>query len=74
MTGQIDDEVTYNGENYALLGFKGKGKFSRSKHDLSIIIPKDFGMKSMMRSTACRRGYVMKYAFINKHLNRIKTA
>jgi hypothetical protein len=55
MTGQIPDLVEYNGIEYTLVGYKGKKLFS----------PVDFDMKPKMTSTACRRGFAVKYSCNN---------
>jgi len=51
MTAQIPDEFRYMGELYSLIGLKGS----------SLYTPQDFGITPMMASTACYRGYVMRY-------------
>lgn len=51
MTGQIPDEFRYEGEQYSLIGIKGEGLYT----------PPDFGMQPRSASTACWRGYVMKF-------------
>jgi hypothetical protein len=58
MTGQIPDLVEYNGIEYTLVGYKGKKLFS----------PLDYDMKPKMSSTACRRGFVVKYSCNNDSL------
>jgi hypothetical protein len=51
LTGQEPDRVYYLDEKYDLVGFKGKG----------LSFPIDFGIETQMRSTNCRRGYIMRY-------------
>ncbi|MFW9793459.1 MAG: hypothetical protein ACFFEE_04080 [Candidatus Thorarchaeota archaeon] len=58
MTGQIADQVRYNGEVYSLVGVNGEG----------LPVPADFGMKTTMASTACWRGYQMFYDCLNDEL------
>ncbi len=58
MTGQIPDLVEYNGIEYTLVGYKGKKFFS----------PLDYDMKPRITSTACRRGFVVKYRCSNESL------
>ena len=53
MTAQIPDSVIYEGEEFSLVGVKGEGLY----------IPEDFGIEPHFRSTACWRGYVMRYCF-----------
>jgi hypothetical protein len=53
MTAQIPDSVIYDGEEFSLVGVKGKGLYN----------PEDFGISPHFRSTACWRGYVMRYTF-----------
>jgi len=52
MTAQVQDEVTYAGEEHALVGIKGSGLFD----------PREAGIRCEMMSTACWRGYVAHYA------------
>lgn len=58
MTAQIPDEFRYEGEEYALVGMNGEGLFT----------PQDFGLTPRMASTACWRGYVMKYDCLDGQL------
>ncbi|GAG79916.1 unnamed protein product, partial [marine sediment metagenome] len=58
MTAQIPDEFILNGENFSLVGMKGNGLFE----------PLDFGIIPHSASTACWRGYVMKYHFTKDKL------
>lgn len=58
MTAQIPDEFILNGENFSLVGLKGEGLFE----------PLDFGLTPHSASTACWRGYVMKYIFTKDQL------
>ncbi len=58
MTAQIPDEFRYEGEVYSLVGLKGEGLYT----------PQDFGMTPQAASTACYRGYVMKYDCIDGQL------
>jgi len=58
MTAQIPDEFILNGENFSLVGMKGNGLFE----------PLDFGLTPHSTSTACWRGYVMKYHFTKDQL------
>lgn len=51
MTGQIPDEFLYMGEPYSLIGIQGTGLYS----------PQDFGIYPRAATTACWRGFVMKY-------------
>ncbi len=53
MTAQIPDSVIYEGEEFFLVGVKGE----------KLYIPEDFGIAPHFRSTACWRGYVMRYTF-----------
>ena len=47
-----------NGEKFSLVGLKGQGLFT----------PKDFGITPYFTCTACWRGYVMEYHFIDDQL------
>jgi hypothetical protein len=58
MTAQIPDEFRYMGELYSLVGLKGSALFT----------PQDFGITPHMASTACYRGYVMRYDCVNGQL------
>jgi len=58
ITAQIPDEFTINGEKFSLVGLKGQGLFT----------PEDFGIRPHFTCTACWRGYVMEYNFINNKL------
>ena len=58
MTGQVPDEFIYNGERFELLGYKGKKLFTNE----------DFEVKPSSFTTACYRGYIMSYQFLNNQL------
>jgi hypothetical protein len=58
MTAQIPDEFRYMGELYSLIGLKGSPLYT----------PLDFGITPMMASTACYRGYVMRYDCVDGQL------
>ncbi|MGY5875470.1 MAG: hypothetical protein RTU30_06975 [Candidatus Thorarchaeota archaeon] len=58
MTAQIPDEFRYEGEVYSLVGIKGEGLYT----------PQDFRITPQAASTACYRGYVMKYDCIDGQL------
>ncbi|MFX1256879.1 MAG: hypothetical protein ACFFAN_03390 [Promethearchaeota archaeon] len=58
MTAQIPDEFIYNGDSFSLVGLKGKGLYT----------PEDFGIHPTFKTTACYRGYAMRYNFINEEL------
>ena len=58
LTGQIPEEFILNGESFSLVGLKGKGLYE----------PSDFGLAPHSTSTACWRGYVMKYTFTKENL------
>ncbi|MHA2007496.1 MAG: hypothetical protein ACXABO_07175 [Promethearchaeota archaeon] len=58
MTAQIPDEFVLNGEDFSLVGLNGQDLFT----------PEDFGIIPYSGSTACWRGFVMKYLFINDQL------
>jgi hypothetical protein len=58
MTAQIPDEFILDGERFSLVGIKGEGLFE----------PLDFGIVPRSASTACWRGYVMKYLFTKDKL------
>jgi hypothetical protein len=58
MTAQIPDEVLLDGERFSLVGMKGDQLFE----------PQDFGIIPQSASTACWRGYVMKYHFVQDQL------
>jgi len=58
MTGQMADEFILNGDLFSLVGLNGQGLFN----------PEDFGIRSYSSCTACWRGYVMKYQYINSQL------
>jgi hypothetical protein len=51
MTAQISDEVTYRGKPHSIAGINGSGLFDPSRH----------GIKPVMISTACWRGYHCTY-------------
>ncbi|MBA9002754.1 hypothetical protein [Thermomonospora cellulosilytica] len=55
MTGQIPDEVTYQGKSYALAGANGTGLFD----------PTALGLRVRPISTACWRGYLAEYAIVD---------
>ncbi len=52
MTDQIPDTVIYQARECPILAISGKG----------LLAPADFGMQAISRSTACRRGYYMRYS------------
>lgn len=58
MTAQIPDEIRYMEKDYVLVGVNGRGLHA----------PEDFGITSHSRTTACWRGYVMKYICVNDEL------
>jgi len=58
MTGQVSDQVRYDGEVYSLAGIDGEGFYT----------PADFGIETRMASTACWRGYVMFYDCVDGKL------
>ena len=58
MTAQIPDEFIINSESFSLVGLDGQGLFT----------PDDFGIIPYSSSTACWRGFVMKYSFIKNQL------
>ncbi|MFX1566865.1 MAG: hypothetical protein ACFFCV_00700 [Promethearchaeota archaeon] len=58
MTAQIPDEFIINGEIFSLVGLKGQGLYK----------PEDFGIKPLFNCTACWRGFVMKYIFMDNKL------
>ena len=58
MTAQIPDEFVLNSENFSLIGLKGQGLFK----------PEDFGITPHFSSTACWRGYIMRYIFTDDQL------
>ncbi len=58
MTAQIPDEFRYMSELYSLVGLKGSALYS----------PQDFGITPLMASTACYRGYVMRYDCVDGQL------
>jgi len=58
ITGQIPEEVYYHGARYELTGVKGKGLY----------IPEHFGIKTYWKSTACYRGFQMRYKVYNDEL------
>ncbi len=58
MTGQIPDEIILDNQSFSLVGLKGQGLFK----------PEDFGINPYSTCTACWRGYVMKYQYINSQL------
>ncbi|MHA2142871.1 MAG: hypothetical protein ACXADC_12695 [Candidatus Thorarchaeota archaeon] len=58
MTAQIPDEFRYMGALFSLAGIKGSALYT----------PQDFGITPLMASTACYRGYVMRYDCVNGQL------
>ena len=58
MTGQIPDEIVLDDQSFSIVGLKGQGLFK----------PEDFGMLPHSTCTACWRGYIIKYRFINSQL------
>ncbi len=58
MTAQIPDEFRYMGELFSLIGLKGSPLYA----------PQDFGITPIMASTACYRGYVMRYDCVDGQL------
>ena len=58
MTAQIPDEFVLNSEDFSLIGLKGRDLFK----------PEDFGITPHFSSTACWRGYVMRYIFTDDQL------
>ncbi|MGY5851972.1 MAG: hypothetical protein RTU92_00225 [Candidatus Thorarchaeota archaeon] len=58
MTAQIPDEYRYEGEAYSLVGMKGEGLYT----------PQEFGMNPQAPSSACWRGYIMRYDCIDGQL------
>jgi hypothetical protein len=51
MTAQVHDRFDFEGRPYRLVGVKGGKLFD----------PKQFGLKTVARSTACQRGYQCRY-------------
>jgi hypothetical protein len=58
MTSQIPDEFILNNELFSLVGLKGQ----------NLLTPENFGVTPYSNCTACWRGYVMRYIFINDQL------
>ncbi|TFG04593.1 MAG: hypothetical protein EU539_10510 [Promethearchaeota archaeon] len=58
MTAQIPDSLIHEGEEFSIVGVRGKGLYR----------PEDFGMNSYSRCTACWRGHVMRYILIDDNL------
>ncbi|TXT60873.1 MAG: hypothetical protein BAJALOKI2v1_70025 [Promethearchaeota archaeon] len=58
MTGQIPDLFYYEDHQLDLVGIRGD----------KLPIPSDFGIETVMASTACWRGYVMRYKIIENYL------
>ena len=58
MTAQIPDEVRYQDDEYTLVGVNGD----------NLSTPEDFGIITHSRTTACWRGYVMKFECIDGQL------
>ena len=58
MTAQIPDEVRYQDDEFTLAGVNGDG----------LPTPEEFGIFTHSRSTACWRGFVMKYEYIKGQL------
>ena len=55
MTAQISDRVFYRGREYCLAGINGNGLFDPAEH----------GMRAVMISTACYRGYFCNYEVVD---------
>ena len=68
MTTQAPDIVIYDNLEYVLAGLKGKG----------LLTPVELGINPFMMSTACYRGYICQYEFIDDKLYltgmRVRTA
>lgn len=58
MTNQIPDEFVLHDESFSLVGLKS----------LDSLSPENFGIVPYSGCTACWRGYVMRYIFINDQL------
>ncbi|MFX0034014.1 MAG: hypothetical protein ACFE9I_00060 [Candidatus Hermodarchaeota archaeon] len=58
MTGQVQDEFIYNGEKYDVLGVKGREMYTL----------KEFGLIPSSFTTACYRGFIMRYKITSNHL------
>ncbi|MHA1148461.1 MAG: hypothetical protein ACTSR8_09460 [Promethearchaeota archaeon] len=58
MTAQMPDQFFYRDYKLDLVGIKGN----------ELPVPIDFGVETMMASTACWRGYVMRYRIIENRL------
>ncbi|TFF85902.1 MAG: hypothetical protein EU551_03090 [Promethearchaeota archaeon] len=58
MTAQIPDQFFYNDLKFDLVGIRGEGLYT----------PIDFGINTISASTACWRGFVMKYSIKNNQL------
>ncbi len=58
MTAQAPDQFFYKEKRFDLAGIKGNGLFT----------PKDFKIEIRSASTACWRGYIMRYALIGTEL------
>ena len=60
MAAQIQDRLTYEQDDYVVVGIKTVGT--------PLPTPQDFGISPVMISTACYRGYYVGYAVENDHL------
>lgn len=58
MTAQMPDQFFYKDHKLDLVGIKGS----------ELTVPIDLGVETMMASTACYRGYVMRYRVIENRL------
>ncbi|MCP4763513.1 MAG: hypothetical protein GY870_17200, partial [archaeon] len=54
MTAQAPDQFLYRDQKLVLVGIKGN----------ELPVPIDFGIETMMVSTDCWRGYIMRYKII----------
>lgn len=58
MTAQAPDQFYYKDQKLDLVGIKGN----------ALSIPRDFGIETIMASTGCWRGYIMRYKIIKNLL------
>jgi hypothetical protein len=58
MTAQISDTVCYQGRDFSIAGVNGDGLFD----------PAGIGLKVVMLSTACYRGFYCTYSVVDEHL------
>jgi hypothetical protein len=58
MTAQIPDQFFYKDLKFDLVGLRGEGLYT----------PTDFGINTISASTACWRGFVMKYSIKNNQI------